>query len=67
MYQEWVPDIEEPMKPVKELRGEFLVPLGCATLFGGLSLERQVLKLHSVPSTWASHATSNRLLLHGPS
>ncbi len=53
VYQEWVPDIEEPMKPVKELRGEFLEPLVCATLFGGLSSERQVLKLHSVPSTWA--------------
>ncbi len=53
IYSQWVGDIEEPLEPLKQMRGDFLEPINCATLFGGLSSERQVLKLHSVPNTWA--------------
>ena len=53
VYKAWLPHIERPIAPVKELRGKVLQPVVCATLFGGLSSERQVYKLHGLPTHWA--------------
>ena len=60
IYAQWVPDIENIVAPVKALRGKQLEPLGCATLFGGLSSERQNSKLFSIDARW--HFTCDKKL-----
>ena len=50
VYSKWVPDIRDPLKPLKAFRGPWKRPVRIASLFGGLGSERQVLKVFEVPT-----------------
>ena len=52
VYEQWCPHIEDPMAPARALRGEFLDEVGCGSLFNGLSSDRKVYDLFSIPTRW---------------